>query len=633
MPERVIIGQKDDLVAGTLRIARAEAYGGIEQLYLLDGDCVSGTVSSIIAFSDDDVPPSVSSKQDVHLRVFHFNDLHNHLTDLSGKTKGTHRFSQMVKRVSDARKSASENEAVLFLSIGDDHTGTGFDELLGWNEDQFIASPAYRVYSAAGVDCSVLGNHEFDRGSLLLAKGIRQDAQFPILSANVHSSSHLEPGRDYFPAAIAVVKGLRIGMIGLTTKVETKVGQPGDPGLAVASPVDVLTNLMPTLAALVDAVFILSHCGYGDGEHKSGKASAVRDIGEADFALARAARIISKKPTFILGAHTHTVINENLLEDANIIAGVPVLQAGGKGQFIGEVSLAFDAQRNCEIGKVCLHPIVENVGANGQNDGDFDAAFENAHITPLINRIEDSLTREIATVSTNALSYESAELDRYSGESALLNFMCDAIYTRMDEAQYGVDFCLLNGATALAGIEKGSLSQGAWFDVMPYADQIYIVTMSGAELEAILQNNAKRILRPEEIAETDYSGFLPRGFTHTSSHIRYSIDLGNSAAAAKAISIEVNGQSIASLQSTKFKVAMPTYLALGAFGERWNGETISGGVPGNLAGFDMRQLPATNTGLIYRNQISAFILAAKHLEDRDYIDGRLKLMQTESEAA
>ena len=637
MLETVTIQSDRELSPGSLQVVQAMANpaGGIEQLFLFKGDAVGAPVTRIFANTSQDVPPESGPNNIRKLRVFHFNDLHNHLTDLSGEAKGTHRFSQMVKRVGEARCNQSNDEAILFLSIGDDHTGTGFDELLGWTEQQFVADASYRAYSAAGVDCSVIGNHEFDRGSVLLAKGIRQDAEFPILSANVHSSDHLKAGADYYPAAIAVIKGLRIGMIGLTTKVETKIGLPGDLSLAVASPVDIVGNIFPAIEPLVDVMLILSHCGYGDGEHKSGKAAAARDIGEADFAIAQAVSDLTDKPLFILGSHTHTVINQHGLEDSNIFDGVPVLQAGGKGQFLGELEMNFFADKACEIGNACLHAIKPNIDGNVECEqpGDYDADFEANHIEPLIARIAYNLSRNIAHVNTKELSFDTAVLDRYAGESALLNFMCDAIHSRMNEAQYKVDFCLLNGATALAGIETGELSLGGWFDVMPYADQVFIVTMKGVALEAILQNNAKRILRPEEIGNTDYKGFLPRGFTHTSKHIRYGIELGHSAGEARAFAIEINGIPIASLAEHEYKVAMPTYLALGAFGERWNGESISGGVPGDLAGFDMRVFPAKNTGQIYRNQISAFIQAADDLDNKTYIDGRLKIVSSKEEAA
>ena len=40
----------------------------------------------------------------------------------------------------------------------------------------------------------------------------------------------------YFPAAIALAKGVRFGFVGLTTTVDTRTHTSLDPGLAVASP-------------------------------------------------------------------------------------------------------------------------------------------------------------------------------------------------------------------------------------------------------------------------------------------------------------------------------------------------------------------------------------------------------------
>lgn len=99
-----------------------------------------------------------------------------------------------------------------------------------------MANAGYRANSAAGVDISVLGNHEFDRGAEMLRLSIERDASFPILSANVHGSAHMQRDRDYHAAAILEARGLRIGTIGLTTSVDTRVGTKSDPGLVVASP-------------------------------------------------------------------------------------------------------------------------------------------------------------------------------------------------------------------------------------------------------------------------------------------------------------------------------------------------------------------------------------------------------------
>ena len=130
MPEPITIQSDLDLAPGSLQVVQAapNPAGNIDQLFLFKGDSVSKPVDQIFAKSSKDIPPSNGAESPRKLRVFHFNDLHNHLTDLSGDAKGTHRFSQMVKRVGNARRSQSKDEAILFLSIGDDHTGAGFDE-------------------------------------------------------------------------------------------------------------------------------------------------------------------------------------------------------------------------------------------------------------------------------------------------------------------------------------------------------------------------------------------------------------------------------------------------------------------------------------------------------------------------
>jgi 2',3'-cyclic-nucleotide 2'-phosphodiesterase (5'-nucleotidase family) len=588
--------------------------GQIDRLYLLHGDPAS-------ELSNLDILPT--SSKTGRLRIFHFNDLHNHLSDMSGPTAGTHRFSQMVKRVRHA------GDGVLFLSIGDDHTGTMLDELIGWNEDAFILDPSYRAYSAGGVDASVLGNHEFDRGSYLLAKGIRQDAAFPILSANVHGSEHLEIGRDYAPAAIAVVNGLRVGMIGLTTHVETRVGQKGDPDLAVSPPVASLNKYLPMLAPLVDVILVMSHCGYGDGAHKSGKASDVRDIGEADFAIAKAAAKITDKPLLLLGAHTHTRLNENGLMSENIFDGIPIFQTECNGRYLGEIDISIEDEQML-INTVRLHPIRLNMqgaadNANPQTPQDYDSEFQQTVVDPILSHVTQALGAELTTITTRRLSFKDAVLARYRSESLLADFVCDAICTRLLDLGHDVDFALLNGATLQGGMERGTFTAGDLFDVLPYADEIFIVEVTGAQLRDILQSNARRILRSNEVGRVDHTGFLARGFFHSSGQLRYRIDEAENAAQATATDITVCGQPIEEQLDRTFRVIMSTYLALGGFGERWNGKPISGGVPGELEGYDLRKLPSRNTGLVFRDEIAAHLSAQAALTDQTVpnLDGRL----------
>ena len=106
------------------------------------------------------------------------------------------------------------------------------------------------------------------------------------------------------------VKGLRIGFIGLTTAVDTRVGMEGDPTLAVSSPVQAAANVYKAVEAVSDVVVILSHCGYGRDMHASGKAATARKIGEGDFAIAEAVGPLGTKPCVLIGGHSHTTLNK-----------------------------------------------------------------------------------------------------------------------------------------------------------------------------------------------------------------------------------------------------------------------------------------------------------------------------------
>lgn len=320
------------------------------------------------------------------LRIFHFNDMHNYLVSAQGAAAETHAISQFVKRVRAARAKAKPGEAVLFLSSGDDRTGTGLDALLGDVSGKgFVVDPAYVAYSAAGVDAGAIGNHEFDHGAHTLKRGIRGAAKFPMLAANLHGSGELEPGRDYFPAAIGIAGGVRVALLGLTTPVMKHFRKAADPGLAVASPVAVAKELLPTLAAHADVILILSHCGFGEDFGPARKADGWRFfIAEGDVTLARAIAGLVEKPVAILGGHTHTVLNSGKLDGDNVVSGIPILQAGAHGKFLGEAVLTLAAGKDTRM-SAKLHATrrADEAPPRGESPEDYDRDFESRVVDPL----------------------------------------------------------------------------------------------------------------------------------------------------------------------------------------------------------------------------------------------------------
>ena len=627
----------------SLREVAPNPNGVVERAFVLTGDPLAGPIERIVAADGAPTPaPSLPEGERRVLRILHINDMHNFLTETHAARGDTHRFSQIVAKVRAARAAAAENEIALFASAGDDHTGSVFDELMGWTPEEFVADAGYRAASAAGLDIAVLGNHEFDRGAEMLRIGIERDAAFPILSANIHGSAHIRRDRDYHAAAVLEAKGLRIGVIGLTTSVDTRVGTEADPGLAVASPVAALENLTPAVAAVSDVVVILSHCGYGAGAHQSGRAAFARRIDDGDFVLAERAGALTDKPVVLIGGHTHTTLNERGLDPDNVLNGVLIAQASANGRHLGDVAMSIAAEngRRAWFTSVSLHATKRRddrlkPGDAGyeaaERDEDYDAGFEAEVIAPMIAALDARLAETIGEVvdPEGLLSRERTIADRYIRETALANFMNDALVARSATFPNGaVDLALFNATGLAAGVEQGPLSFRAWFDVMPYADQVHVAAITGRQLQEMLDSNARRVLRPEEVGEADLNGFVSRGFLHFSSGLRYAIALGASAADARAVEVEVLGRPLAEQLDRTFTLAINSYIQLGGFGEAWNGAPISGGVPGEIPSLDIRGWSYNHTGLVYRNEIIAQIraLGAVSPDTGIALDGRLRVV-------
>ncbi|WP_272699350.1 bifunctional metallophosphatase/5'-nucleotidase [Desulfovibrio sp. Fe33] len=633
-PNRAALAAPGELIA---QAGTPNPNGAFEQLYWLSGDALAAPISTI---SGATLPLESKASKSKILRIVHFNDLHN-MISLPNKKKGTtHPFSQMVSLLERRRASAGPDEVVLFLAAGDDHTGSVFDELVGWSTDEYVVDPAYTVYTAAGLDCGALGNHEFDRGAAVLRKGIREAARFPVLSANVFGSAHLESGRDYYPAVIGVSKGVRVGIIGLTTPVDTHTGMEADPGLAVGSPVEAVRNLTPILSRQVDLLVVLSHCGYGLSKSRSGKAGADRFLSEGDSMIAEAVGKASACAALVIGGHTHTVLNEDGLSPENVVGGVPIVQAGGRGSHVGEVSLALG--RGDRPVEARLHRIRKSdirMAADDpkysslEHDGDFDAAFEQKHVAPLLANLESKMAGEIGTVKDNPpVTTDEVFAARYIGEMELANFMNDALAARSATFPEGrVDVSLFNATGFASGIPaSGPLTFQDWYNVMPFADTVFLVEMTGRQIAAMLDSNAKRLVRPEELkgGGVDVAGYVSRGFLHFSAGLRYSLRLNGSAAQATATDITIGGMGMKDAADKTFRVAMNSYVAAGAYGESWNGNPIGGGVPGSIKGFDIKSLPKIDTGLVYRNEIIARIKELSVLSPGTglALDGRLKVV-------
>ena len=224
------------------------------------------------------------------LRIIHVNDAHHfHLGDVPPADSP---LGSLAALIADGRSSGIDT---VYLSAGDEHTGTPLDELLGYTPELFSRSVAYEMQSAMGLDVAAVGNHDLDRGPAILEQAASVSAQFPLLSANLVGSSQFT---SFYHAVVGLTAGgIRIAVIGLTTEDQVQVRSKLDDGLRISEPLEAAKHWVDSLCTSVDIVVVLSHLGLNE----PGSRHTVRTD---DRALAHALGSVDcrETPLLIIGA-------------------------------------------------------------------------------------------------------------------------------------------------------------------------------------------------------------------------------------------------------------------------------------------------------------------------------------------
>ncbi len=514
---------------------------------------------------------AVSDTPPFRLHILHINDLHGQIARLTpaGHAPVLARIAWRLRQL--RQQSATDlHTAVLFVSAGDEMVGSLFDEWL--LPGGAGGHAAYQALSAAGLDAGALGNHDLDLGTAVLAQSIRQDARFPLLSANLRGTPLLR-GLVH-PAALLVLKGVRVGVVGLTTGAQRS--GPEQAQLRFADPVAVLSNLLPLIRPLCDVIILLSHLGYRF------EADTLAGGHLGDEALARA--LPPRSVDVIIGGHTHHALNEEGLATSCVVNQIPIVQAGAMGRFLGEVTLTLNGRATV------THARLAHVA-----DLPIDEAFDAQTIQPLLRRLQPLRQRPLGTAIGHPDLQETAVQNNLdAGESALANFVTAGLLARARAHGYTADLAMTDAAILRAGLLPGPITQAHWFPLMPYADTLCLYQLTGAELLALLQDNARRAARADEPR-------LERGFLHFSAALRYTIAPGAARAQAQASGITFDGLPVA--PDRTFTLVSHSFLR--RLARPWEQQARAAGLP--LV--DLAHWPQTPTPHFVRAELLAYVQA------------------------
>jgi 5'-nucleotidase / UDP-sugar diphosphatase len=548
-----------------------------DALLLFHGNPSAAPVREIVAAPGVALPgpPDFKPDRPFRLRLLHFNDLHGRLADVS-EHASTPVVSRLAGHIKQARTTcAIQPEAgLLVFSGGDDLIGSPFAELMCSRPVAFVCHPAYRLYSAAGVDAGVVGNHDLDWGLGMLALSAGQDAAFPLLSANLVPAAGTEaPG--IYPAALFVVKGLRVGVIGLTTPAEIKHVLPGE--FAVTDALVAVGNLLPALRPLCDVLIVLSHLGY------SLASASAATAGAGDVELAQA--LPHGTVDLIIGGHTHSLLHASGFDPAQRINGIPIVQAGAGGRYLGEVVMDVTP-----TGAVVTEARLHSGAALAE-----DAAFEALRVQPLTERVQRVLCEPLGMVARRA------DAGSAGAKTDLPRFVADALAARCRAAGFAVDFALVDASSVCAELPTDRpLTLWDLFCLAPYADSIVLRRFTPAQMRAFLDDNALRYDPTGwPVAEGE-----ERGFVQFSREVRCRVIMDEANDQPRRYDCTIAGRNLQdelTARTRPYLVACSSFLRQLAHG--WEREQREAGV----ALFDLHAMPEEQTGLALREELVAYL--------------------------
>ncbi|MFN2637086.1 MAG: 5'-nucleotidase C-terminal domain-containing protein [Gemmatimonadaceae bacterium] len=379
-----------------------------------------------------------------YLRIIATNDFHGALeprADPSGVRRGGAAY--VAAAIERARRECAPRCVTLLLDGGDMFQGTPASNLA-------FGRPVVDYYNRMGYSAAALGNHEFDWGLDTLRARMRQ-AHYGIFGANVRYSD----GRDvrWIRNDTIVRRGAaRIGIIGVSTvATPTTTRASNVVGLRFDDPAPIVDSIGTALRKRgANFVVVIAHAGAF-----CGRDGAVDCGGE----IIELARNVKTKVDAIVSGHTHTLVN-------TVVNGIPIVQGRSSGRAIDVLDIQLGAGT---MGSAVRHEVRELAADTLQPVAAVDSIVKRA-----VDRVAPMVNRHVADIPMT--------LNRQGAQYPLGNLIADA----QRWAGKG-DVAIMNNGGIRTEIRAGEATYGSLFEVQPFGNTLYSLTMTGTQLRGLLE--------------------------------------------------------------------------------------------------------------------------------------------------
>jgi 5'-nucleotidase / UDP-sugar diphosphatase len=467
---------------------------------------------------------------DIHSRLFPFEQVITQIdSDLGlGSLDSVANVGGVARMATILGRERARSDRALHLDSGDCFQGAPIFNF-------FAGEPEVRAVSMLGTDAAVVGNHEFDRGAINVAKQFQQFSSFPLLAANykwedVALPNYAQLSTVTRPFQVFNREGLKIAVIGMAnlSSLSSIYDQPNKLSLAPIDTVEVAQFYVDLLRPYVDVIVMLTHLGL-DVDQRMVRGTTGIDV--------------------VLGGHNHVVINPpQELRDCTSdpqnpgfiwtpdprnrptsASSTPPDDAdpalkGPKGDFDPE-NHPFQFKRACKPRKVTiahsgafskyvgrLDLILSNEPKEASPTGttsDYDAinGFEvtssrytafpiDASVPedPILNEMLQPYRRSLDIVADlDTLAGFSPEgsrrISQTGGDSPLGNIVATGMWLRNG---IQTDFSLTNSTGIRADLVRGPVSTEQMYNIFPFDNSISKMQLSGLEVQQLFDYVARR---------------------------------------------------------------------------------------------------------------------------------------------
>ena len=462
------------------------------------------------------------------LTILHINDHHSHLKpdsrmslNLDGKSTRV-RSGGMPAVIAKMKELEASKANVLKLHAGDAVSGSLFFTLFKGEADAALMNEVC-------FDAFALGNHEFNEGDAGLAKFLdflnAGECNTPVLAANVKPEvgvSALTPKSetDYIqPYTVIDVAGTKVGIIGIDIVRKTIMSSSPDDTTRFLDEAETSQKMVNELKeAGVNRIVIMAHYGYKNELELAAKIDGV-DV--------------------IIGGDSHTLLGDFEEIGLNSAGPYPTVVEGIGGnlvcvatawqysQIVGELNISFNDAGDVESCSGLPHVMVADSFKRKNDEGDRveiegadrDAVYAQINADPKLSIVEEDAqaasvlasfnekVEEMQTMKVGVVT-ENLCLARIPGDTRSklcspedtaskgsdISMLVAHAFREMAKAS---DIAIQNGGGVRTDIAKGDLTMGDAYKLLPFANTLVEMDMTGAEIKSVLEEALDYALQPD----------------------------------------------------------------------------------------------------------------------------------------